>query len=75
MKARWASPTRYYAADVYQDLLGDWVLVTARGGIGTNLGALRITAVQSEQDGLQRLLALGRLRERHGYVNQAVYST
>ena len=68
MKAIWESPTRYYAAELYQDLLGDWVLVTARGGKSNNIGALRITAVPDEKTGRKQLQALGRLRERHGYL-------
>ena len=67
MRFRWESPNRYYAAELYQDLLGDWVLVTARGGRSNKMGALRVTPVSCEQDGLKRLHALGRLRERHGY--------
>ena len=30
MKTRWESPTRFYVAELYQDIFGDWVLVTAK---------------------------------------------
>ena len=68
MKTRWESPTRYYTAELYQDLFGDWVLVTSRGGRSNRLGALRITPVSCEEEGFKCMRALGRLRERHGYV-------
>ena len=68
MRTRWESPTRYYTAELYQDLLGDRVLVPSRGGRSNRLGALRIMPVNCEQEGLKRLRAMGQLRERHGYL-------
>ena len=41
MHVRWESPSRYYEAVLQRDLLGDWVLSTANGGLRNRLGALR----------------------------------
>ena len=35
---RWESPQRYYAARIEQDLLGDWLLSCAWGGLHNQNG-------------------------------------
>lgn len=37
MHVRWESPSRYYEAVLQRDLLGDWVLSTANGGLRNRL--------------------------------------
>jgi hypothetical protein len=49
--ARWESPIRYYAARVYQDIFGDWVLSCARGGRRNNLGAMVTKPVGTAEAG------------------------
>lgn len=68
MQARWESETRYYAVVLQQDLFGDWVLTTARGGRQNRLGAVRHVVVGSKEEGLKKIQALHRLRLRHGYA-------
>jgi hypothetical protein len=67
MRLRWESPSRYYEAVLHQDLLGDWVLSTARGGRRSRLGALRTKYVGTPEAGLKEVRALEKLRLRHGY--------
>ena len=67
MQARWESETRYYAVVLQQDLFGDWVLTTARGGKRNRLGGVRHLVVSTKEEGLKKIQALHRLRLRHGY--------
>jgi hypothetical protein len=66
--ALWVSATRYYKAVLMRDLLGDWIVMTARGGRNNRLGALRTESVQSHKHGIDRIARLGRMRARHGYI-------
>jgi hypothetical protein len=64
---RWESPSRYYEAVLQQDLLGDWVLSTANGGLRNRLGALRHLALPSRDAAVKALASLHKLRLRRGY--------
>ena len=74
MHARWESSTRYYVAELRQDLLGDWVVDTARGGRRSNLGATRTLFVKTAAEGTKVLAAIHKLRTRHGYATVAPVS-
>jgi len=74
MNARWESPSRYYVAELRQDLLGDWVVDTARGGRRSNLGATRTQFVKSVEQGAKVMAAIHKLRTRHGYATVAPVS-
>ena len=65
--ARWESPIRYYAARVYQDIFGDWVLSCARGGRRNNLGAMVTKPVGTEEAGRLAIKAIDKVRKRRGY--------
>ena len=67
MRIRWESATRYYEAILQQDLLGDWVLSTARGGLRNRLGALRHLALPSRDAVVNEVASLHKLRLRRGY--------
>lgn len=66
---RWVHPEkrRYYLAELDRDLLGDWVLVRAWGALGSRLGQVRQTIVQSEEEGQRLLRAIERRRHQRGY--------
>lgn len=66
---RWENPekARYYQADLVRDLLGDWVVVTAWGGVGSRLGRVRRTWVPTYEDGLKRLGEIEKRRRQRGY--------
>jgi hypothetical protein len=67
---RWIHPeqSRYYQADLVQDLFREWTLVCIWGGLGTAYGGYSSTGVASPEEGLRRLDALDRLRRQHGYL-------
>ena len=67
MHVRWESPSRYYEAVLQRDLLGDWVLSTANGGLRNRLGALRHLALPSREAAVKELASLHKLRLRRGY--------
>ena len=67
MHLRWESASRYYEAALLQDLLGDWVLSTARGGLRNRLGALRHLALPSMEAAIKEVTRLHKLRLRRGY--------
>lgn len=67
MHVRWESPSRYYEAVLQRDLLGDWVLSTANGGLRNRLGALRHLALPSRDAAVKELASLHKLRLRRGY--------
>jgi hypothetical protein len=69
--ARWESPTRYYAARVYQDIFGNWVLSCARGGRRNNLGALITKPVGNVEAGRLAIEAIDKVRKRRGYARVA----
>ena len=67
MHLRWESASRYYEAVLQQDLLGDWVLSTARGGLRNRLGAIRHLALTSKEAAVKEVTSLHKLRLRRGY--------
>jgi hypothetical protein len=69
--ARWESPTRYYAARLYQDIFGIWVLSCARGGRRNNLGALTTKPVGTVEAGRLAIEAIDKVRKRRGYARVA----
>ena len=70
---RWVhqEKARYYQADLVVDLLGDWCLVTAWGGLGSHLGQVRRSMVASEEEGVRRLREIERQRRQRGYQSIA----
>ena len=51
---RWQRDSRYYEALLQQDLFG-WVVVRVWGGIGTRLGQVRTTPVNSYAEGTREV--------------------
>lgn len=66
---RWTNPEkfRYYQADLVKDLFGDWLVITAWGGLGSKRGGMRNIYVPSYEVGLQQLAAIDKRRRQHGY--------
>ncbi len=66
---RWVHPEkrRYYQADLIEDLLGDWSVVTAWGGLDSHRGQVRRAWVPSYADGIERLREIGKRRRQRGY--------
>jgi len=64
---RWETPTRYYAATLYRDLLGDTIVATCHGGRRNNLGSMHVRLVRDEEEGRAALDAIGRRRAQRKY--------
>lgn len=73
LQVRWESPTRYYAATLRLDLLGDWVLTVARGGKRNRLGAVKHNLMLSREVGEQEIAKIGRRRLTRGYAQLNTY--
>lgn len=67
MIKRWQSSTRYYQVELIQDLLGDFVLVLRWGGLNSNRGGEKTVLVESWEDGLERIEAIGKRRNQRSY--------
>jgi hypothetical protein len=66
---RWVNSetARYYQADLVEDLLGGWSVVTAWGGLGSRLGRMRTAWVETREEGERRLVQTAKRREQRGY--------
>jgi hypothetical protein len=58
---------RYYHAHLVEDLFGDWTLITVWGGLGSQRGGMRSTAVPSHADGLTLIERIAKRRRQRGY--------
>jgi hypothetical protein len=61
---RWVNPEsqRYYVADLVEDLLGGWSVVTAWGGLGSRLGRMRTEWVETREQAETLLAAIEKRR-------------
>ncbi len=50
-----------------KDLFGEWILIMARGALGSKRGGMRSTLVPSYEAGLERIGEIDKRRKRHGY--------
>lgn len=67
---RWETERRYYAAKLYQDLLGDWVVERAWGGLHNNIGngAQEIVPAYSDAVAAMARIHKERRARRYGIV-------
>lgn len=59
---------RYYIASKYKDLLGDYIIATANGGLSNKLGAFRVHIFNSEKEQLKKFNDIEKTRKNHKYV-------
>ncbi|MEO6351924.1 MAG: hypothetical protein ABIO19_03765 [Burkholderiaceae bacterium] len=64
---RWETKRRYYAAKVYRDLFGDWIVESAWGGLHNKLGNRRQQVLQSYREAVGVLLEINRQRHARHY--------
>ena len=64
---RFEKGTRFYTLTLEQDLLGDWVVVTVYGRIGSALGQVRTLAFTDEAAAQGHFEAECRRRVKRGY--------
>jgi hypothetical protein len=64
---RWESDRRYYAARVYPDMLGDWVVERAWGGLFNKKGNSQQEVVPSYKAAIAKMLAIHMERRARKY--------
>jgi predicted DNA-binding WGR domain protein len=66
---RWVhrEKARYYQAELTEDLLGGWCVVTAWGGTHSRLGQIRRAWLPSNTEALKQLDVIDKRRRRRGY--------
>ena len=67
---RWENPEkrRYYQVSLQKDLLGDWVLSKAWGGIGQKFGRMVHMPCRSLQEAEAMVERIARIRKNRGYI-------
>ena len=65
----WIHPKkrRYYRASVYQDLLGDWVLLRDWGALDSKLGGIKTELLTGLKEGEEKLALIAKRRQQHHY--------
>lgn len=65
----WFNPKtrRYYRAEIYQDLLGDWVLVRHWGAANSRLGNSKTDVITTYEEGLEKLESIIKQRHKRDY--------
>ena len=65
---RWESPQRYYAARVYEDLLGDTVVGRSWGGLHNNVGNTDTVVVMTPEGAAREIEEINARRTAHHYT-------
>lgn len=65
----WIHPQkrRYYRALLYQDLLGDWILLRDWGALDSKLGGMKTELLSSVREGEEKLELIAKRRRQHRY--------
>ena len=73
MRIEWYNPQneRYYLVDLYEDLLGDWIVLRLWRG-SARKGNHKIVPAKSYVDGLDQIKDVSARRLRHGYTDKKV---
>lgn len=75
-QVRWETANRYYVARAYEDLLGDWIVEKAWGGLTNNLGNGQqeiVTTMAAAEKALARIH--NERKARHYRVMGEAYAT
>jgi len=67
MHRYWQSASRYYSAEITQDLFGTWLLVRRWGGRFNARGQAKTMLVDSFNAGVQLMEEIARMRKKRGY--------
>jgi predicted DNA-binding WGR domain protein len=65
--ARFEKETRYYEAQISQDLLSDWIITITNGRINSRLGQSRTIAFQNFNEAFEQLCLIAKTRHQRGY--------
>ena len=63
----WQTNTRYYRAEIKQDIFGQWLLECQWSGRWQKGGRHVMTPLACIEDGVQALKAIEKKRHAHGY--------
>ena len=63
----WESDTRYYRAQLQQDLFGHWCIVCSWGGLHNRFGNSKTYYVEDMADADRKLQQIAKRRISHGY--------
>ena len=66
-QVRWETASRYYVARAYEDLLGDWIVEKAWGGLTNNLGNGQQEIVSTYEDAVTLMSKIHRERSKRHY--------
>lgn len=64
---RFEKETRYYLAQISQDLLNDWIITITNGRINSRLGQSRTIAFQNFHEAFEQLCLIAKIRRQRGY--------
>ncbi len=64
---RWETDSRYYVARAYQDLLGDWIVEKAWGGLTNKLGNSKQEIVTSFDAAVSAMMHIRKERSARHY--------
>lgn len=67
-KTCWTTASRYYIAEVTQDLFGTWLLKRSWGGLGSRRGSSMTIPAENYEEALSLLADTAKRRQQRGYV-------
>ena len=67
LKKIWQTETRYYRAEIKQDLFGEWILERHWYGLWQKGGRLAVELLKSPEEGLSKMRTLEKRRIACGY--------
>lgn len=67
-KTSWTTASRYYIAEVTQDLFGTWLLKRSWGGLGSRRGSSMTIPAENYEEALSLLDDTAKRRLKRGYV-------
>ncbi len=71
MKYRWEKDNgRYYCIYLYRDLLGDWVLTRAWGGMFSKLGNYEHEVYLNYIEAVRAIILIKERRKQRGYIEK-----
>jgi predicted DNA-binding WGR domain protein len=69
----WATASRYYVAEILQDLWGEWIVKRSWGGLGNRRGNSKTVMASSYEEALSLLDTISKHRTARGYHKINLY--
>lgn len=64
----WTTTTRYYVAEIMQDLWGSWIVKRSWGGLGNRRGSSKTVMASSYEEALKLLAEVAKQRQAREYI-------